>query len=124
MHIKRCVFLSGDVHYAFTAKASFKHSNHVLNCYQLTSSALNNKTNTKQSHFLEDTAKHKIDKKIHCHWAINARQRWCTEVQLLAVENSGLRVNAQCNLGLIEFANGLPVSHTLLTGEGKLVYRC
>ena len=118
MHIKRCVFLSGDVHYAFTAKASFKHSNHVMSCYQLTSSALNNKINAKQSNFLEDNAKHKIDKKTHCHWS------WRTEVQLLPVENSDLRVNTQCNLGLVEFANGLPVSHTLLTGKGKLVYRC
>jgi len=37
--------------------------------------------------------------------------------------NSDLSVSAECNLGLAEFADGLPVSHTLLTGNGNLVYR-
>jgi len=123
MSIKRCVFLSGDVHYAFTAKASYKHIGQELDCYQLTSSALSNEPDAKQSRFLENGTKDKDGVKIHRHWAMSASQRWTTEVQLLQVENSELRVNAKCNLGLVKFGNGVPLSHTLLTGNDKLTYR-
>ncbi len=122
MGIYRCVFLSGDVHYAFTADARFEHQNRVLQCYQLTSSALSNEPDAKQSRFLEEAAKHHTGIKTHRNWTLLPEQHWIARVKLLEAENSKLRVVAKCNLGLVEFDDGLPVSHTLLTGSGKLVY--
>ncbi len=122
MGIARCVFLSGDVHYAFTADASFKRKDSELHCYQLTSSALSNEPDALQSRFLEEAAEHKTGKKIHRNWTIFPSQYWTTKVQLLKTQDSNLRVGAKCNLGLVEFADGLAVSHTLLTGDGNLVY--
>lgn len=123
MGIERCVFLSGDVHYAFTANARFKYQKRTLNCYQLTSTALSNQPDAKQSKFLEGAAEHGTGVKTHRNWALIPDQRWTSEVCLLQAEDSKLRVTAKCNLGLVEFGNGLPVTHTLLTGNGDLIYR-
>jgi len=122
MNIKRCVFLSGDVHYAFTANAQFKYQGRTLQCCQLTSTALSNQPNAKQYKFLEHAAGHDTGIKTHRHWALMPNQRWTSKVQLLQAENSKLRVFAECNLGLVKFGNGLPVSHTLLNGNSNLVY--
>jgi hypothetical protein len=122
MGIVRCVFLSGDVHYAFTATAGYTHGDSKLQCCQLTSSAQSNQPSEMQSRFLEKAARHKTGYKAHGHWSPFPGRRWRAEVQLLE-ENRGNRVNAICNLGLVEFADGQPVSHTLLTGSGRLVYR-
>lgn len=122
MGIGRCVFLSGDVHYAFTATASYTHGDSKLQCCQLTSSAQSNQPSEKQSRFLEKASRHKTGYEAHGHWSLFPSQRWRAEVQLLQ-EDRGNRVNAICNLGLVEFADGLPVSHTLLTGRGDLVYQ-
>ena len=122
MGIVRCVFLSGDVHYAFTATAGYTHGDSKLQCCQLTSSAQSNQPRKKQSRFLEKAAKHKTGHIAHGQRTFFLRQRWSAEVRLQE-DNRGNRVNAICNLGLVEFADGQPVSHTLLTGSGKLVYR-
>lgn len=123
MEIQRCVFLSGDVHYAFTAKADFKHQGRTLQCYQLTSSALSNEPGAKQSGFLEDAAKHQSGIKSHHNWAPLPGQRWIVEVELLKAGKTGLRVIPECNLGLVAFANGLPISHTLLIGkDNQLIF--
>lgn len=119
MEIQRCVFLSGDVHYPFTAKAGFKHQGRTLQCYQLTSSALSNEPGAKQSGFLEDAAKHQSGIKSHRNWALLPGQRWIVEVELLKAEKTDLRVTPECNLGLVAFANGLPISHTLLIGKNN-----
>ena len=120
MEINRCVFLSGDVHYAFTAKGSFENAGLRLNCHQLTSSALSNEPDAQQSKFLKKAASSETSK--HGNWAISASKRWRTEAQLLKAEGSDLRVNPECNLGLVDFTDGKPASHTLLTGSGKRVY--
>jgi hypothetical protein len=122
MGIKRCVFLSGDVHYAFTAEARCEYQNRVLQCYQLTSSALSNEPDGKQARFLEEAAKHDTGIKTHRNWTLLPDRHWTAKVQLLQAESSDLRIVAKCNLGLVEFDNGLPVSHTLLTGDGKIVF--
>jgi hypothetical protein len=123
MGIDRCIFLSGDVHYAFTANASFNFQERTLQCYQLTSSSLCNEPDDKQSRLLEEAAIHGKCIKTHRNWTLLSSQHWTATVELLGVENSNIRVETECNLGLVEFNNGLPVSHTLLTGIGKLVYR-
>ena len=122
MNIKRCVFLSGDVHYSFTANAQFKYQDRTLQCYQLTSTALSNQPDDRQSKFLEHAAEHKSGIKPHRNWTLMPNQRWTSKVQLLQAENSELRVSAECNLGLVEFGSGSPISHTLLNGNGNLVY--
>ena len=114
MGIQRCVFLSGDVHHSFSAIAWFKTAGKRLDCYQLTSSALKNKP-------------HDIDKKLI---DLGEKQTspvmfnsfpifptWRSKIQLLAEKNTGIRISIQCNLALIEFRDGLPEKHTLLTGE-------
>ncbi len=123
MGIKQCVFLSGDVHYAFTTSACFKHQNRKLHCYQLTSSSLSNEPNPRQFRVLNNMAKHNVQPKPHRNWALLPKQRWVTILKLLEAENTGFRVTADCNLGLVEFANGVVVSHTLLTQNRNLVYR-
>jgi hypothetical protein len=123
MEISRCTFLSGDVHYAFSAGATFRHGKGRLYCYQLTSSALSNEPDANQSRFLEATAKETAKNIVHRNWSIFPSKYWKTEVQLLQAENSDIRVSAVCNLGLVEFSGGLPVGHTLLTGSGNVTYK-
>ncbi len=120
MGITRCTFLSGDVHYAFSATATFKHGDGKLFCYQLTSSALSNEPDANQSRFLEEAAKQTAKNIVQRNWSIFPSKYWKTEVQLLQAESGDVRVSAACNIGLVEFAGGLPVGHTLLTGSGKL----
>jgi hypothetical protein len=123
MEVNRCVFLSGDVHYAFTANASFNYQSRKLQCYQLTSSALCNVPDTKQSKFLHEADSHDKGIKTLRNWALLSSQIWTAKVQLLEVENGKERITDECNLGLVEFRNGLPVRHTLLTSVGRIVYR-
>jgi hypothetical protein len=113
------VFLSGDVHYSFTAKACLKHQERTLQCYQLTSSVLSNEPGAKQSGFLKDTAKHQSGINSHHNWALLPGQRWFVEVELLKVGKTDLRVTPECNLRLVAFANGSPISHTLLIGKNN-----
>ncbi len=123
MGIKRCLFLSGDVHYAFSAKAEFEYQNNILRCYQLTSSALSNEPDAKQSKFLKDVAKLTQENKItHRKWALLPKNRWSIEVQLVEAESTKSHVISICNLGLVGFKNGLPSSHTLLTGDEFVVF--
>ena len=123
MGIKRCLFLSGDVHYAFTAEAEFKYQNNILRCYQLTSSALSNEPDAKQSKLLNDAGNLTHDIKItHRNWALLPQNRWSTKVQLVEAENTKSHLISICNLGLVGFKNGLPSSHTLLTGDDYVVY--
>ncbi|MGC2166257.1 MAG: hypothetical protein WA632_09615 [Gallionella sp.] len=123
MEITRCTFLSGDVHYAFSAGATFKHGDGRLFCYQLTSSALSNEPDANQARFLESAAKQTAKNIVQRNWSIFPSKYWKTEVRLIEAENSDVLVSAPCNLGLVEFAGSLPVSHTLLTGSGKLTYK-
>jgi len=123
MGIKRCLFLSGDVHYAFTAEAEFKYQNNSLRCYQLTSSALSNEPDAKQSKLLNDADKLTHDIKItHRNWALLPQNRWSIKVQLVEAENTKSHVISVCNLGLVEFKNALPSSHTLLTGDNYVMF--
>jgi hypothetical protein len=121
MGIAQCTFLSGDVHYGFTTTGRFTYQGYTLQYYQLTSSALSNQPDSKQSRFLQRAAEHGTGYATHRNWALFPAKRWTASVQL---ENAGvLRVTADCNLGLIEFAdNGRPFQHTLLTGNGEWTY--
>jgi hypothetical protein len=57
MGLRRCVFLSGDVHYAYTAQATFRHQKCELHYIQCTSSSLSNEPDEMQARFLEKSAR-------------------------------------------------------------------
>lgn len=120
MGIKQCVFLSGDVHYAFTVNSHFDYQDHGLNSYQLTSSSLSNEPNPKQLRVFDRISSSKP--KPHRNWALLPKERWLSTVELVTAQNNK-RVIADCNLGLVEFADGLVVSHTLLTEKGRVVFK-
>jgi hypothetical protein len=116
MGIRRCVFLSGDVHYSFTAIAWFQFADKRLDCYQLTSSALSNSPGN-QGARIQKIGEKKTEPVSQRNWTIWPKQFWKSKMQLLPMEGSDLRVASDCNLGLVEFENGLPIQHTLLNGE-------
>lgn len=128
MLIKQCVFLSGDVHYSFSAVGKYidEQGANTLHCYQLVSSSLKNSPNDKQlrgietaSQFGDGSTKHANKLKELLPWLPIAS--WENWVHLLLPTNSEKRVLAECSLGLVGFENGQPTQHTLLASE-KIVY--
>jgi len=114
MKIDRCVFLSGDVHYGFTAVGRYSMSNNVFQCYQLVSSALKNNMNKKQQRTFTDISNpstlNKMEKLLSS-FSLNL------SVHLLA-PTPGNPVkpvaHQECNLGILTFRNEQPVEHALL----------
>ncbi len=129
MHIEKCVFLSGDVHYSFTASGFYTSSNgytgqkRTLDCYQLTSSSLRNKPSEAQQKVL-NTIQKKTDPKtaISNWWRFYASQ-WRLEHTLLPCNGNNQRVTDVCNLGQVQFEQGKPVKHTLLSLNNNIEYQ-
>jgi len=128
MLIKQCVFLSGDVHYSFSALGKYMDAQgaNTLHCYQLVSSSLKNSPADKQlrgietaSQFGNGSTKHANKLKELFPWLPIAS--WENWVHLLLPTNSKQRVHPECNLGLVKFENGKPAQHTLLNSE-QIVY--
>jgi phosphodiesterase/alkaline phosphatase D-like protein len=114
MTISQCVFLSGDVHYSFTADTYFNSRGKQLHCWQLTSSSLCNHPNKPQRNIISRIAKNEGHASHNNQWVYNNNQRWKTEIQYISesgTENS--RLTAQCNIGLVEFSEGKPFKHIL-----------
>ena len=123
MKLPGCIFLSGDVHYAFSATGEFECDDETLACLQLTSSALSNMPSEHNQKLLEKLGD-KLPKGEHRVWlAWGKRKRWTSRSALLPPDESGRPVHAECNLGLVQFSNGRPVNHVLLTGGGKRTYK-
>ena len=141
MKIKRCVFLSGDVHYAFTAVGRYRKDNRSMDCYQLTSSALKNSPNDIQSEAIEKAGKFKGGVSIHRYFStlripfwlpikilqpflprIFSKYFWDTQTHLLAADTQA-RIMSECNLGLVEFEKGIPVKHSLKSSQGDEVFK-
>lgn len=128
MRIKQCVFLSGDVHYAFSALGKYAHENseNKLHCYQLVSTSLKNSPDEKQlkdieaaSRFGAGSTKHANKLKELLPWLpVDSWENW---IHLLASQGSKTRVHADCNLGLVKFENGLPIRHILLVNH-EIIY--
>lgn len=124
MKLPGCVFISGDVHYAFTSMAKFVCNEKMLECWQLTSSALSNMPNDHNKKFLERIGRDSSPTAKRGVWlAWGRRKRWSATSTLLRPQESPKPIHAECNIGLVQFANGMPVSHTLLTRNGNLTYR-
>ncbi|MFZ2725307.1 MAG: hypothetical protein WAX77_03550 [Methylococcaceae bacterium] len=126
MAIKQCVFLSGDVHYSFTAIGNYNRSTTTepLRCYQLVSSSLKNAPEETQGAYLEKLGQYLGDtkhsnklKKLFPWLPISS---WESSVRLLPSQGQ-TRVNVECNLGLVDFENGLAKQHTLLMGD-EIIY--
>jgi hypothetical protein len=123
MGIVQCVFLSGDVHYAFTAEACFqKGQGPILSCRQLTSSALCNSPSARSQRALAKMAKLEGGKAEHGAPPLWPWKRWQVVSRMIPSVrdgNLGPPIETLCNLGVAAFdASGTPVMHTLLTGVG------
>lgn len=119
MSIRRCVFLSGDVHHSFAATGWFKLSGKRLDCYQFTSSALCNKLHDQGEKLLEIGNKQTkpFSRRGFINWSY-----WRSGMELLIAQNRACRVTAQCNLGLVRFDRGAPEKNILLTGEDSTAW--
>jgi hypothetical protein len=123
MKLPGCVFLSGDVHYAFTSKGQFVCDGKTLNCLQLTSSALSNMPSERNQKLLEKLGENLPPTATHRVWRARGRKRWSTSSTLLRPHEAPKPIHAGCNVGLVQFASEVPVSHTLLTVNGDVTYR-
>lgn len=122
MNIQQCVFLSGDVHYSFTAHAHFDSMGKTLHCWQLTSSALCN-TPSDNGELIERVGRTKGKSGHNNWWAYNPTQRWRTKTQYISENGTtNLRITSQCNIGLVEFIDGQPIKHTLLNRKAPKVF--
>lgn len=109
MGIEQCTFLSGDVHYAFSANGKHTSKNPPIYCYQLTSSSLNNTPSQNQGIITGKMAKFSNGVTNHSYFFSTKR----TDIHILASEKSEQRSFSDCNIGLIEFDNGVPAKHIL-----------
>jgi len=122
MKLPGCLFLSGDVHYTFSAKGEFVCDGETFTCLQLTSSALSNMPSEHNQYLLEKLGD-KLPKGKHgVLFALGKRKRWSTSSILLRPDETAIPLHADCNIGLVQFSAGRPVTHTLLTGRGKRTY--
>lgn len=123
MNLSQCVFLSGDVHYSFTAKASFESIGKTLDCWQLTSSSLCNEPSAQQAKLLDKISLVQGRAGHNNWWAYNPKQRWKTKIRYIAEDGTNNpRVTPQCNIGLVEFIDGKPTKHTLLNDKKAKVF--
>jgi PhoD-like phosphatase len=123
MDIQQCVFLSGDVHYSFTARAHFDNMGKTLHCFQLTSSALCN-TPSDNGKLIGQVGQAKGESGHNNWWAYNPEQRWETKTQYIPEDGTiNQRITSQCNIGLVEFNEaGQPIKHTLLNNAASKVF--
>lgn len=131
MDIKQCAFLSGDVHYAFSIRGTYKSGTsffepkQTLQCYQLTSSSLRNEPSETQKNALNELESFEEGKTLWQHirrqfrrlqairgWQINHELIKYTPPPVGDAKNK--RIIEHCNLGQVFFNDkGLPTNHTL-----------
>jgi hypothetical protein len=124
MKIQRCAFLSGDVHYSYTADANFESQGKALNCWQMTSSALCNTPPGVSK--LSELVKQAKAESVHKNWALSSDKRWRTKTQYILPEGATMdsqRIAPVCNIGLVEFSEeGQLMKHTLLNNKAPIVF--
>jgi len=134
-----CLFLSGDVHYAFTTRAEFESDGQTLKIWQMTSSPLKNQA--QESDFLawlsSLTARTErrfgwldnekiplyyrlfhplIDLSVRWNlwrWDSSKHPIWRDTVSGIPPENGQYLLVGDNNLGLVYFLNGEPLAHKL-----------
>ncbi len=125
MNIDKCVFLSGDVHYSFSSKASFNSNKKTLQCWQLTSSALCNTPSAKNRFdTLNKLANENNGEFSHQNRSLRASKRWKSKGIYITLEDSisQQRLTPKSNIGLVEFDDNGPIKHTLLNAENSEVF--
>jgi hypothetical protein len=126
MAIDKCLFLSGDVHYSFSAtgfyksNSSYSQGTRQLACCQLTSTSLRNIPATAQRKALETLQKHEDLKTSKSNWWRFYASRWQLERTLLSSDTNE-RIVETCNLGQVKFEQGTPVKHILWLDPNKSV---
>jgi len=122
MKLPGCLFLSGDVHYAFTSEGDFSCDGETFNCLQLTSSALHNMPGDRNQQLLGKLGD-KLPRARHgVIFALGKRKRWSSPSILLRPKETSIPIHGDTNIGLVQFSDGRPVRHTLLTEKGKRTY--
>lgn len=129
--LSQVIFLSGDVHYGFTASGSYVHQTinpqTPLLCHQFTSSALCNTPSEKN--------RKALDGMLQLENTHNGQSQladatlswlpwndWTLKTQLKGAAAGQSTVTEDSNLGLLVLdQNGLPAQHILLTGTGKRI---
>lgn len=122
MKLHGCLFLSGDVHYAFSSKGEFVCDEETFPCLQLTSSALNNMPGEHNQALLEKLGDKLPKGKNGVMFAWGERKRWSSSSTLLRPKETPKPIHADGNIGLVQFSDGRPNNHTLFTGNGKRTY--
>jgi hypothetical protein len=117
-----CLFLSGDVHYSFSANGEFVCDGETFACLQLTSSALNNMPGERNQKLLEKLGDELPKGKHGVMFAWKKRDRWSSSSTLLRPKETPTPIHADSALGLVQFSDSRPVNHILLTGSGKRTY--
>ncbi len=122
MKLPGCLFLSGDVHYAFSANGEFECNEKKFACMQLTSSALNNMPGEHNQALLEKLGD-KLPTGKHGTWfSLKKKNRWKSTSTLIRPDETPTPIHADNNIGLVQFVDGCPINHTLLTGNGERCY--
>jgi len=122
MKLPGCLFLSGDVHYAFSSRGEFKCDGKMLPSMQLTSSALNNMPSDHNQKLLEKLGENLRTGRHGKLFAVGKRKRWSSVSRLMRPQEAPAPIQSGGNIGLVKFVDGRPVSHTLLTGAGRLTF--
>lgn len=117
------IILSGDVHYAFTAKANVEINNHDLSIYQLTSSPMNNDSfggvfgsllnlivwiNT-----LQGKGRKVSNHNLNSNSLQNNHLSWTEDISYQSIEDSSILVTNN-NLGILNFSGNKIQSKLLL----------
>jgi hypothetical protein len=129
MGLRQCVFLSGDVHYAFTIDATFQTGQQPpLQCLQLTSSAFCNIPDDKTKRALARItrlANLNGGKAEHSAPPLWPWKTWKVASRLQPSDNYGSpgpALTTVCNIGLVKIdAQGKPALHQLFTGDGEQI---
>ncbi len=117
-----CLFLSGDVHYSFSANGEFVCCEKTFVCLQLTSSALHNMPGELNQKLLEKLSDKVPRGKHGVMFAWKKRDRWSSSSTLLRPDETSTTIHADNAIGLVQFSDSRPVNHILLTGSGKRTY--
>jgi hypothetical protein len=114
-----CLFLSGDVHYSFSADGEFVCDGETFACLQLTSSAMNNMPNERNQKLLEKLGDELPRGKHGVLFAWKKRDRWSSASTLMRPHETSKPIHADSAIGLVQFSDSRPVRHILLTGQGR-----
>ena len=118
-----CLFLSGDVHYSFSADGDFVCDEERFACLQLTSSALHNMPGDRNRKLLEKLGDALPKGKHGVFFAWKKRDRWTSSSTLLRPDETRTPIHAENAIGLVQFSDSRPVRHILLTGSGRRTYK-